>query len=210
MLVGARLSVSVALLAAGLSAVVGLVWGATAGYFGGAADAIMSRVVDALLAIPRVLLVLTVIALWEHPTATGLVLTLGLTGWFGVSRLARAEAQSARGRAFVAASRALGVPHGAVIVRHVLPQAVGPVLVAATIAVGHVIVLEAGLAFFGYGVPQPAPSWGNIIYDGRDTIATTWWMTVFPGLALVTTSLAVTGVATRLRTAFHQRQLPPA
>jgi peptide/nickel transport system permease protein len=210
MLMGARVSLAVAVLAAGLSAGVGLLWGSTAGYFGGATDALLSRMVDALLSIPRVLLVLTVVALWEHPSVPGLVLTLGLTGWFGVSRLARAQAIAARGREFVVAARALGVPHRTILVRHVLPQALGPVLVAATIAVGQVIVLEAGLSFLGYGIPQPTPSWGNIIHDGRETIATTWWLTLFPGLALVTTSLAVTGLANRLRTAFNPHQLPAA
>jgi peptide/nickel transport system permease protein len=168
----------------------------------------MMRLVDTMLAIPRVLLILTIIALWSFPSVSGLIAVLGLTGWFGVSRLARAEALVVRGRDFVSAALALGVPRRDVLVRHVLPHSLGPVLVAATVAVGNVIVLEAGLSYFGVGVPDPAASWGNIIRDGRDSLASTWWLTVFPGLALVGTSLAVNAVANRLRSAINPRQLP--
>lgn len=208
MLHGARVSLRIAVLAAGLSAVLGLVWGATAGFAGGWTDAVMMRLVDTMLAIPRVLLILTIIALWSFPSVSGLIAVLGLTGWFGVSRLARAEALVVRGRDFVSAALALGVPRRDVLVRHVLPHSLGPVLVAATVAVGNVIVLEAGLSYFGVGVPDPAASWGNIIRDGRDSLASTWWLTLFPGLALVGTSLAVNAVANRLRSAINPRQLP--
>lgn len=210
MIHGARLSLLIAFLAASLSAVVGLWWGAVAGFVGGAIDGLMMRTVDALLSVPRVLLVLTVIALWGRPTVTGLVLVLGLSGWFGVSRLARSEALGARGREYVAASRALGASPLAILVRHIIPQALGPVLVATTVAVGNVIVIEAGLTFLGHGIPEPAPSWGNIIYDGRATIDRTWWLTLFPGLAVILTSLAVNSIANRLRLAFNPRQLPAA
>ncbi|MGQ0766079.1 MAG: ABC transporter permease [Gemmatimonadota bacterium] len=210
MIFGARLSLVIAFLAASISAIVGLWWGSVAGFAGGTVDNVMMRTVDALLSVPRVLLVLTVIALWGRPTVTGLVLVLGLSGWFGVSRLARAEAMSARGREYVTASRALGASPLTILVRHVVPQALGPVLVATTVAVGNVIVLEAGLTFLGQGIPEPSPSWGNIIYDGRATIDRTWWLTVFPGLAVILTSLAVNSIANRLRLAFNPRQLPAA
>jgi peptide/nickel transport system permease protein len=208
MLYGAQVSLRIALLAAGLSALVGLLWGAAAGFLGGRIDGVMMRVVDAFLAIPRVLLVLTVIALWPRVTPAGLIAVLGLTGWFGVSRLARAEALSVREREFVHAARALGVRRTSILVRHVLPHAIGPVLVAATLAVGHVIVLEAGLTYLGQGVPPPTATWGSIIHDGRDTLQSTWWLTLFPGLALIGTSLAVNAIANRLRAAINPRQLP--
>jgi len=207
MLFGAQVSLRVAVLAAAMSALLGLAWGAAAGYAGGALDTVLMRTVDTLLAIPRVLLLLTIIALWGRVTPTGLVLMIGATGWFGVSRLARAEALTVRTRDFVSAARALGTRHRSILVRHVLPHALGPVLVAATVAVGQVIVLEAALSYFGYGIPEPAASWGRIIYDGRDQILQAWWLTVFPGAALIITSLAVNALADRLRTALNPRQL---
>jgi peptide/nickel transport system permease protein len=207
MLFGAQVSLRVAVLAAGMSALLGLVWGAAAGYAGGVLDTVLMRTVDTLLAIPRVLLLLTIIALWGQVTPAGLILMIGATGWFGVSRLARAEALTVRTRDFVSAARALGTRHRTILVRHVLPHALGPVLVAATVAVGQVIVLEAALSYFGYGIPEPAASWGRIIYDGRDQILHAWWLTVFPGAALIITSLAVNAVADRLRTALNPRQL---
>ena len=208
MLFGARISLRVAVLAAGLSGGVGLIWGASAGFLGGAIDAALTRVVDALLAIPRVLLVLTVLALWPEVTAGGLITVLGLTGWFGVSRLARAQAIGVRRHDFVVAAQALGASRVAVLVRHVLPHALGPVLVASTVAVGHVLVLEAGLSYLGLGVRPPTPTWGSIIENGSSTLRETWWLTLFPGLALIGTSLAVNAIANRLRAAINPRQFP--
>lgn len=208
LLYGTRISLRIALLAATLSGVVGLLWGATAGFFGGVLDQALMRTVDTLLAVPRVLLVLTVLSLWPEITSGGLVIVLGLTGWFGTSRLARAEALGIRSRDFVVAARALGVPRLAILARHVLPHAIGPVLVSTTVGVGHVLVLEAGLGFLGLGVRPPTPTWGSIIADGRETLQVTWWLTVFPGIALIGTSLAVNALANRLRMAINPRQLP--
>lgn len=208
MMYGARISLAVAFLSALLSSVLGLVYGTIAGYIGGAVDSMLMRLVDALLAIPRVLLLITVIALWGHVTASSLVIVLGLTGWFGVSRLARGEALAIKSRDFVVAARALGAGHLRILVRHVIPHAIGPVLVAATIAVSNAIVLEAGLSYLGYGVPTPAPSWGNIIQEGQDTLATTWWLSILPGIALIVSALAVNTLADRLRAALNPRQLP--
>ncbi|MEO7963748.1 MAG: ABC transporter permease [Gemmatimonadaceae bacterium] len=207
MLHGARVSLSVAVLAALLAAGVGLIYGATSGYAGGIVDDVMMRIVDASLALPRVLLLLLVFALWREVSVFSLVVILGLTGWFPVSRLARAEALALSSRDFVVAARALGAGHWRILVRHVLPHAAGPVVVAATVAVAQVILIEAGLSFLGYGIPQPNPTWGNIIRDGREWIATAWWLTVFPGLALVGTALALNTLADRLRAALNPRQL---
>lgn len=207
MLYGSRISLAVASLAALLASVLGLLYGGVAGFAGGRTDGVMMRLIDALLAIPRILLLLTVLALWGTVDVRALVLLIGLTGWFSVARLARAEASALRDREFVLAARALGATPWRVFVRYVLPHATGPVLVAATIAIGQVVVLEAGLSYLGYGVPQPTPTWGNIIRDGRGTIASTWWLTVFPGLALVGTALAVNTLADRLRAAMNPRQL---
>lgn len=207
MLFGTRVSLSVAVLSAVLAAAVGLVYGSIAGFAGGAVDGVMMRVVDAFLSIPRTLFLLVVIALWGRVSAPGFILLMGLTGWFPVSRLARAEAMALRSREFVVAARALGAGRWRVLVRHVLPHAAAPVLIAAAVTVSHVIVLEAGLSFLGVGIPQPNPTWGNIIHDGRETIGTSWWLTLFPGLALVGTALAANTLADRLRIALNPRQL---
>jgi len=205
---GARVSLAVSVLSALLAAVVGLCYGGVAGFAGGRVDATMMRLVDALLAIPRVLLLLTVVSLWRAVDLGALVLLMGLTGWLAVARLARSEAAALRTREFVVAARALGLSPARIFVRHVLPHLAGPVLVAATIAMGHVVVLEAGLSFLGVGVADPTPTWGNIIRDGRETIASTWWLTLFPGLTLVGTALATNTLADRLRSALNPRQLP--
>jgi peptide/nickel transport system permease protein len=130
-----------------------------------------------------------------------------LSGWFGVSRLVRAEVQAVKQRDFVAAARALGASPRRALVRHVVPQVLAPVLVAAAVAVGHLVVVEAGLSFLGHGIPQPRASWGSIIADGREVLASAWWVSFFPGLALATTVLAVNVVADRLRRALDPRQL---
>jgi peptide/nickel transport system permease protein len=166
------------------------------------------RTVDACLAIPRILLLLVVAALWGTLSAPALILLLGLTGWFGVSRLVRAEVVAVNAREFIAAARTLGARPERILVRHVVPQVLTPVLVAATLGVGHIIVVEAGLSFLGYGIPQPRASWGSIIADGRDVLASAWWISLFPGLALSATVLALNVVADRLRQALNPRQLP--
>lgn len=206
MLHGARVSLRIAVLAAALSATVGLAWGTIAAMSRPFIDQVMMRTVDALLSIPRLLLVLTIIALWPQVTPTALAVVLGGTGWFGISRLARTEALAIRQREFTAAATALGVSTPVLLLRHILPHAVGPVLVASTIAVGQVVVMEAGLYFLGV-VPDVPASWGSIIQDGRNAPLTWWWLTLFPGVFLVAVSLSVNTIAGRLRSAINPRQL---
>ena len=207
-LYGARVSLAISLLAVTIAATVGTLYGAIAGYCGGWVDASMMRLIDAMLAVPRVLLLIAIVTLWNRVGMTGLILTLGLTGWFGVSRLVRAQVMSIKEREFIASARALGAGHTRILLRHVLPHVVSPVLVAATLGIGNVIVIEAGLSFLGMGVQQPRASWGNIILDGYDVMAYAWWVSVFPGLALVLTVLAVHLLADALRDALDPRQLP--
>ena len=202
---GARISLSIAFLAATLAAVVGTAYGAIAGYVGGALDNVMMRTVDAILSIPRILLLLFIVAWWNGVSVASLVLLFGLTGWFGVCRLVRAEVLIVREREFIAAAHALGVPPWRVLARHVVPQVLAPVLVAATLAVGNIIVVEAGLSYLGRGVPAPTASWGSIIFDGHEVLASGWWISFFPGLALVSTVLAVNVLAERLRQALDPR-----
>ncbi len=205
---GARLSLGIAFGAVLLALVTGVAWGALAGYAGGALDGILMRIVDAGLAIPRIILLLAVAAFWGRMSAPLLAAVLGFTGWFGTSRLVRAEVRGVRSRDFVTAARALGATGHRILVRHVIPHTLAPVLVAATLAVGQVIVVEAGLSFLGYGIAPPAASWGSIIRDGWDHIATAWWMSVFPGAVLATTVLAIHVVGDRLRIALGANQLP--
>jgi peptide/nickel transport system permease protein len=206
MLFGARVSLRVAVLAAALAATIGLAWGTIAAMSRPWVDVAMMRTVDALLSVPRLLLVLTVVALWPQVSPGTLVVVLGCTGWFGISRLARTEALATRNREFTAAAVALGVSSPVLLVRHILPHAIGPVLVAMTIAVAQVVVIEAGLFFLGV-VPDVPASWGSIIHDGRDAPVTWWWLTIFPGLFLVAVALAVNTIAGRLRSAINPRQL---
>lgn len=208
LLFGARVSLVISVVAVTVATVVGTLWGAIAGYAGGITDRVLMLTVDAGLAIPRILLLLGVVAFWGTLSVPALVLLLGLTGWFAASRLVRAEVRATRDREFALAARALGAPPWRVLVRHVLPHALAPVLVAATLGVGQVIVLEAGLSFLGYGVAAPTPSWGSMIRDGREALATAWWVSVFPGIVLAATILSVNVLGDRLRGALDARQLP--
>ena len=201
LLFGARLSLGISILAVSVATIVGTAWGAIAGYAGGWVDRVLMHVVDAGLAIPRILLLLGIVALWGTLSTGALVLLLGLTGWFGASRLVRAEVRATRERDFASAARATGATPARVLVRHVLPHALTPMLVAATLGVGQVVILEAGLAFLGYGLATPAASWGSLIRDGREVLATAWWMSVFPGMALGVTVLAINVLGDRLRAA---------
>ena len=208
LLFGARISLAVSLLSVAVAIVVGTAWGAVAGYAGGWVDAILMRLVDAGLAIPRILLLLCVVAFWRTLSIPAIILLLGLTGWFGASRLVRDGVRAAKARDFTMAAKASGAAPSRVLVRHVLPHAITPMLVAATLGVGQVVVLEAGLSFLGYGVASPAATWGNLIRDGRENIASAWWLSVFPGLALAITVLAINVVGDRLRATLSGRQLP--
>jgi peptide/nickel transport system permease protein len=168
----------------------------------------MMRLLDALIAIPRILLLIAVLALWGELGLPALVLLLGFTGWFGVSRLVRAEVLALRERDFVSAARALGGSDARILVVHLLPSALAPVVVASTLAVGDVIVLEAGLSYLGIGVRPPWPSWGNIAHDGVSQLGTHWWLAVFPGLAIVATVLACNVLGDALRDALDPHRLP--
>lgn len=189
LLYGGRLSLSVALLATLVSVTLGTAYGAVAGYAGGIMGSALERVLDALLAIPRLLLLIAIFAAWRDVPQPAFILILGLTGWYGVARLVRGQVLALKARDFVASARALGATRTRILVRHILPNVVSPVVVAATLGLGHVIVLEAGLSWLGIGVDPPTPSWGNMIQDGAD-VARHWWVSLFPGLAIVATVMA--------------------
>ena len=210
LLFGARISLSVAVLAVFLSGTLALAWGAVAGYFGGRLDTVMMRIIDGLISIPRVLLLLGILGVWREVTLPVLILLLGGTGWFGVSRLVRAEVMSVSRRDHIAAARALGAPDWRILWRHVLPNAMAPVLVAVALGVGGLIALEGGLSYLGVGVRPPHASWGNIIQDGSMNVTGLWWMSLFPGLAIAVTVLACNVVGEALRAAVDPRHLPGA
>lgn len=206
-LYGARISLSVATLAVLMSAVVGTLWGLTAATFGGVVDTVLMRLLDAFLAIPRVLLLVAILALWSPVPLTVLIVLLGLTGWFDVSRLVRAEALTLRERDFVTAARAQGAGRVRIMLRHLAPNVLGPVVVATTLGVGQIIVLEAGLSFIGIGAHEPAASWGTMFSDGSEAYAGTWWAALFPGLAIVTTVLCFNILGDALRRLLDPRHL---
>jgi len=196
---GARVSLGIAVLAVLVAVVVGVTVGVVSGWAGGVVDVVLMRLVDAALAVPRLFTVLVPLALWEHVTVPAIVLILGGTGWFAMSRLVRAEVRAARARPWVAAARAIGVPPVRIITRHLLPTIAGPVIVVATMGIGQVVLLEAGLSYLGLGVPQPLPSWGSIIADGQPVLRAAPWVAGSAGLALVATVLAFTLVGDGLR-----------
>ena len=202
---GARLSLMIGVLATLVSLTFGVGYGAIAGYAGGVVDGIMMRFLDALLSIPRLLLLLGVLVAWPHLSIGSLILFLGLTGWFGLSRIVRGQVLALKHAEFVTAAEALGASRRRILVRHLLPNLVSPIVVAATLGIAHVIVLEAGLSYLGIGVPQPLASWGNIIYDGSDQIARLWWMSLFPGLFMVTTVMTLNVLGDSLRDVYERR-----
>jgi peptide/nickel transport system permease protein len=205
-LYGSRISLAVAVASVLLSSALGTAYGCAAGMAGRRVDALMMRAVDALVSVPRVLVLVAVLALWGALPVPALVALIGVTGWFGASRLVRAEVRSVREREFVLAATAIGAPRWRVLVKHVLPNVLSPIVVTATLGVGHVIALEAGLAYLGIGVQPPEASWGNIIQDGADQIAQLWWVSLFPGLAIAITVTAVNRLGDGLRDALDPRR----
>jgi peptide/nickel transport system permease protein len=195
---GARTSLSVALLAVLLSATLGVSYGMIAGYMGGKVDAALMRTLDGLLAIPRPLLLIVILSYWQKG-ATAMVIGIGCTGWFTIARLIRAEVMAARPRDYVAAAVALGARRTRVLARHILPNVIGPAVVAATVGLAQVISLEAGLSFLGFGARTAYASWGSIILDAQSGFAQMWWIPLFPGLAVVATALAFNVLGDGLR-----------
>jgi peptide/nickel transport system permease protein len=198
---GARVSLSVALLAVALSMTLGASIGLISGYLGGLVDATLMRLVDGALAIPRVFMLLLVLAVWERVPMLALIVLIGATGWFATSRLVRAEVLRLREESYVRAAEALGARRRRIIFRHLLPNALGPLLVAATLAVGDVILLEAGLSFLGLGIQPPTPSWGGMILDSKEVLVSAPWAGIFPGLAIVITVLSANLFGDALRDA---------
>ncbi|MEP6732339.1 MAG: ABC transporter permease [bacterium] len=207
MIYGAQVSLTIALAAAALAMTFGTLLGAVAGYVGGVIDTVLMRFVDAAYSVPTLLLLIVVIALWQEVGVVPLTLLIAGVGWFPVSRLVRAETLAVRDADFVVAARALGTPPWRILVKHVLPNVVGPAIVSSTLAIGNIILLEAGLSYLGIGVRPPTASWGNIIQDGAERVSDLWWLTLFPGLAILVTVFACNALGDALRDALDPRQL---
>ena len=205
---GSRVSLAVGLGSVALAMSFGIAIGIVAGYLGGVADAVLMRLVDAAISVPRLLVLIMVASLWGRLGLLPLTLLMAGTGWFTVSRLVRAETLALRDREFVLAARALGAPTPRLLVRHVLPNVLAPALVAAALSIANVILLEAALSYLGIGVRPPTASWGTIIEDGAERVAELWWLTLFPGLAILVTVFACNALGDALRDAFDPRQLP--
>ena len=208
LLYGSRVSLAVGLSSALLAMSFGITVGIVAGYLGGAVDAVLMRLVDAAISVPRLLVLIMVASLWGRLGFVPLTLLMAGTGWFAVSRLVRAETLALRDREFVLAARALGTPVPRLLVRHVLPNVLAPALVAATLSIANVILLEAAMSYLGIGIRPPTASWGTIIQDGSERVVELWWLTLFPGLAILLTVFACNALGDALRDAFDPRQLP--
>ena len=189
MIWGARISLAVGFVAVGISTMVGILLGAVSGYYGGWTDRVLMRFVDIMLSIPTFFLLLAVIAFLE-PSIWNIMIVIGLTSWMGVSRLVRAEVLSSKEREFALAARAIGAGDLRMIFKHILPNSMAPVLVSAVLGVAGAILVESALSFLGIGVQPPTASWGNILTAGKDNIEIAWWLSVFPGLAILVTVLA--------------------
>lgn len=198
MMLAGRLSLAVGVIGSLVAAVIGTAIGALAAWRGGFTDRAAMAVSDALSAIPRLILLLLAAALWQ-PGAGMVVLVLVSTGWMAVARMVRAEVLGVRPLPFVDAAVALGAADRRVLWRHVVPNAIGPAIVAAALGVGNAILLESGLSFLGLGIQPPRPSWGNMIAGGRDLIVTAPWVALAPGIALILTVLACTLIGDALR-----------
>jgi peptide/nickel transport system permease protein len=189
MIWGAQISLKVGFVSVGISLMIGVFLGAMAGFYGGRADRFIMRFVDVMLCFPSFFLILAVIAFLE-PSIWNIMIVIGLTSWMGVARLVRAEILSLREREFILAIRAQGASDLRIIFLHLLPNALAPILVAATLGIAGAILTESALSFLGIGVQPPTPSWGNILMAGKDNIMIAWWISVFPGLAILVTVLS--------------------
>ena len=205
-LFGARISLSIGFLAVLIAITLGTAIGAIAGFVGGRLDTVLMRGVDLLLSFPRLVLLVVLVALFE-PSIALVTLVLGLTGWMGVSRIVRGQVLTVREMEFITAARVLGFGQARILVRHILPNVLTPVIVAATLGIGNTILAEAALSFLGLGVQPPTASWGNMVASGRDAMLDAWWITTFPGLAIVFTVMAFNLVGDGLRDALDPRRV---
>jgi len=205
MIWGSRVSLEVGFVAIGIATLIGIIIGSLAGFYGGYVDGAFMRFVDIMLSIPTIFLVLAVIAILE-PNIINIMIVIGLTSWMEPARLVRAEFISLKEREFVTAAHALGARDGRIIFRHILPNGLSPILVSATMGVGGAVLIESALSFLGLGVQPPTPSWGSLLSSGKDNIEIAWWLSAFPGLAILVTVLGYNLLGEGIRDALDPRQ----
>ena len=203
---GTRVSLLVGFVAIGIAIIIGSFLGLLSGYFGGWLDAVIMRFVDIMLCFPTFFLILMVIAFLE-PNIWTVMAVIGLTGWPGLTRLVRGECLSVREREFVQAAKVLGLSNIRVMFVHLLPNVMAPILVTATLGIGGAILTESALSFLGLGVQPPTPSWGNILTAGKDYITIAWWLSLYPGLAILITVLAYNLLGEGLRDVLDPRMM---
>ena len=204
MLYGARISLMVGFVAVGIATLIGIVLGAIAGFYRGWVDTLIMRTVDVMLSIPTFFLILAVIA-FLSPSIWNIMIVIGLTSWMGVTRLVRAEFLSLRNREFVLAAQALGAKDLRLIFGHLLPNSLTPIIVSSILGIASAVLVESGLSFLGLGVQAPQASWGNILTDGKEYIQFAWWLSLFPGLAILLTVLGYNLLGDGLRDAYNPR-----
>ncbi|MEG0385515.1 MAG: ABC transporter permease [Solibacillus sp.] len=187
---GSRVSLLVGISAVVLAGIIGLIVGLVAGFYGGIVDMILMRLVDSFLAIPNILFALVFLAVFG-PSVPTLIIVIGVTNWVSYARIVRSEALSIKEREFVKAARSIGVRNPLIIIRHLLPNVISSFIVISTLSVASTIILEASLSFLGLGIQSPTVSWGGILSDGRDYLATSWWLATLPGLAITITVLGI-------------------
>lgn len=203
---GSRISLVIGFLAVGVAVSLGILFGAIAGFFGGFIDGAIMRFVDILLAFPRLLLLLLIVTVYEGAGIFTIVLILGATGWMGVARLMRAELLRLKELDFTAAAVSMGFGWRRIVFRHLVPNAMAPVIVASTLQLGNTILVEASLSFLGLGITPPTATWGNIVTDGRGVLDSAWWLATLPGLAIVLAVVCFNLVGDALRDAMDPRQ----
>jgi peptide/nickel transport system permease protein len=203
-LYGSRVSLAVGFVSVGIATLIGILLGAAAGYRGAVVDGVIMRLVDLMLVFPRFFLLLAVLAFLK-PSIWTIMVVIGLTGWMSVARLVRAEFLTLREREFVIWSESVGASAFRIVFRHILPNAIAPVLVAMTLGIPAAILMESGLSFLGLGVQPPHATWGNILTDGKDSLEIAWWMTVYPGLAILITVLSYNLLGEGIRDALDPR-----
>ncbi len=204
MLYGSRISLLVGFVAVGIATIIGIILGAIAGFYRGWVDTLIMRIVDIMLSIPTFFLILAVIA-FLTPSIWNIMIVIGLTSWMGVTRLVRAEFLSLRQREFVLAAQALGAKDRRLIFTHLLPNSLTPIIVSSILGIASAVLVESGLSFLGLGVQAPQASWGNILTDGKEYIQFAWWLSLFPGLAILITVLGYNLLGDGLRDAYNPR-----
>ncbi len=204
MIWGSQISLSVGFVAVGISVIMGMIFGSLSGYYGGWMDRIIMRFIDIMLSVPTFFLILAVIA-FIGSSIWNIMIIIGITSWMGVARLVRAEFLSLKEREYVLAARAVGASNMRIIFRHIMVNSLAPVLVSAVLGIAGAVLVESSLSFLGIGVQPPTPSWGNILTLGKDNMETAWWLSVFPGLAILITVLGYNLLGEGVRDALDPR-----